>query len=94
MNLRRFMLLGIGFVGLLAVPGFLYLQTQTANVDTQNRIVLDLRELRQLDAEWNTSILKSRIGINSDYDPVTAPPRQLRTLEQRLGPTLPPPHQL
>lgn len=73
------------FFALMGVLGFLYYKTQVLDLDIQNQVVLDLRVLKQLDAEWNVNILKSRIGLNSDYDPVTAPLRHVRVLQERLA---------
>jgi diguanylate cyclase (GGDEF)-like protein len=85
MKLSRSVWLGIMFLALMGVLGFLYYKTQVLDLDIQNQVVLDLRVLKQLDAEWNVNILKSRIGLNNDYDPVTAPLRHVRILQERLA---------
>lgn len=81
---RRSAFVGVCFVVLLSVSGFLYLQTQAVNVDSRDRFMAELRELRQLDAEWNVNILKSRIGINNNYDSITAPLPYVHALRERL----------
>ncbi|HYD62955.1 MAG TPA: DAHL domain-containing protein [Noviherbaspirillum sp.] len=80
----RVTLLGLGFAVLLAISGYLYYQTQAINVDVQNQLVPALRELKQLDAEWNTNILKARVGLLNNYDPVTTPLPHVRQLRERL----------
>lgn len=85
MNFLRGALIGLWFIVLFAVSWFLYYQTEVVNLDMQNQVVPALRELRQLDAEWNANILRSRIGIHSNYDHVTMPLRYLRELEERLN---------
>ncbi len=59
--------------GLLAVLLFLISKTRAINVDQHNEIVSTLRELKQIDAQWNVDVLKSKTGFNSNYDPVASP---------------------
>ena len=84
MKPSRVTLLRLGFALLLAISGYLYYQTQAIDVDTQNQVVPALRELKQLDAEWNANILKARVGLLSNYDPVTTPLPLVRQLRERL----------
>jgi diguanylate cyclase (GGDEF)-like protein len=72
------------FFILLAVSVYLYIQTRAINVQLQNEIVPALRELKTLDAEWDANILKSHVGINSNYDPLTTPLRKAHALRARL----------
>ncbi len=85
MNLQR----RIGVVALLAVLsvalGYLFNRTQAIDLDAQNRVILNLRELQQLDAEWNVNILRSHIGVNADYDPLTAPLPRMHQLQAALA---------
>nr|WP_298141466.1 DAHL domain-containing protein [uncultured Pseudomonas sp.] len=78
-------LLGTVFVILLAVPAFLYERTQALNASTQNQVMAALRELKQLDAEWNANILKTRAGMHNNYDPLSAPLPHVHELQQRLA---------
>ena len=83
MKSPRILLLWLGFAVLAAISGYLYYKTQAIGADVQSQLVPALRELKQLDAEWNTDILKSRVGLHRNYDPVTTPlpaARQLREL--------------
>jgi len=74
---------------LLAVLlGYLFNRTQAVDIDAQNRVMLKLRELEQLDAEWNVNILRSHIGINPDYDPLSAPLPRMHALRDRVGASL------
>ncbi|CAM4234055.1 DAHL domain-containing protein [Roseateles saccharophilus] len=43
-----------------------------------------LRHIKQLDAQWESDALKSRVGLNDSYDPLTAPMVELRQLRQQL----------
>src|SRR5687767_14767531 len=69
---------------LMAILVYLYFKTQAIDIGKQNEIVLHLRELKQLDAQWNVDILKSRMGINKNYDPITDPLPRLRVVQERL----------
>ncbi|MES2152697.1 MAG: DAHL domain-containing protein [Pseudomonadota bacterium] len=73
---------------LLLVFSYLFYGTQAVDLDAQNRVGLTLREMEKLDAEWNVNILRSHIGLNPDYDPLTAPLPRLHELEARLGAAL------
>lgn len=84
LRLPRIALILAAFTILLAVSAYLYFQTRAINVDLQNEIVPALRELKALDAEWDANILKSRVGINNNYDPLTTPLQQARALRERL----------
>jgi diguanylate cyclase len=85
MNARR----RIGVVALLVLLsvalGYLFNRTQAIDLEAQNRVILDLRELENLDAEWNVNLLRSHIGLNPDYDPLTAPLPRMHQLRSALG---------
>ncbi|HZV67469.1 MAG TPA: DAHL domain-containing protein [Telluria sp.] len=74
-------LLLVLLAGLLA---YLFVRTQASDLGAQDRVVFDLRELEKLDAEWNVNILRSHIGLNPNYDPLTAPLPRIHTLQARL----------
>jgi diguanylate cyclase (GGDEF)-like protein len=80
----RLSLFGCTFLVLMGIFAFLFYSTQAVDIEAQNQVIIDLRVLKQLDAEWNANILRSRIGLNNDYDPVTAPLRVVRQLQERL----------
>ncbi len=82
--MKRMLLIACSFIALLMVSAFLYSKTQAIDVEVQNQIVPALRELKRLDAEWNADVLKSRVGINSNYDAITAPLQEVRELRERL----------
>lgn len=84
MNFLRRIGLTLLFLCLIAVLGLLFQRTQSINLEDQERITSNLRELREVDSEWNINILKSRTGLNLDYDPVTLPLRHIRDLLAEL----------
>lgn len=75
--------------GLTVTLGYLFNRTQAIDIDAQNRVVLNLRELEKLDARWNVDILRSHIGLNPDYDPLSAPLPRMHQLQQQIGAALP-----
>ena len=81
-----------GVVALLALLcvslGYLFNRTQAIDLDAQNRVILNLRELEKLDADWNVNVLRSHIGVNPDYDPLTAPLPRMHQLQAKLASAL------
>jgi signal transduction histidine kinase len=75
--------LGIGF-GLVAILAFLIVQTRAVDFDAHNEIVGTLRHLKQIDAEWNVDVLRSKTGLNNNYDPVASPLPVIQSLEETL----------
>ena len=56
---------------LVGVLTFLFVQTRTIDVSEQNRIIIRIQDLTLQDSLLNESILKSRAGRFSNYDPLT-----------------------
>ena len=83
-GLRILMVMALvaGLIGVLAV---LYLKS--SNVDTEKKTQVEgyLKQLKQLDAEWNVDVLKSRMELNKNYDPLTSPLPMLAALQRRLA---------
>ena len=75
--------------GLAVTLGYLFNRTRAIDIDAQNRVMLNLRELEKLDAGWNVNILRSQIGLNPDYDPLTAPLARMHQLRAQIGAALP-----
>lgn len=76
----RRLLLGLVFFCLIAILVLLFNRTQAISIEEQDKIILTLREMKEFDSEWNVNILKSSIGLNHDYDPVTTPLRDMRRM--------------
>lgn len=89
MMLWRRVMFGLLFVFLIAILFLLFNRTQNFSQETQDEITLNLRELRDIDALWDTNILKSRTGLNLDYDPVTVPLRKMREILLKLDASSP-----
>ena len=73
MNMRRRAVAIVLPVVLVLVLGLLFNRTTAVDLGTQNRVMLNLRELEKLDAEWNVNILRARIGQGTGYQALAAP---------------------
>lgn len=69
---------------LIALLGFLFNKTRGVDFDEHNAIIGNLRQLKQIDAEWNIDVFKSKMGINNNYDPVAQPLPLIRDLQTGL----------
>lgn len=83
MNKSVFANLGIG-LGLVAILAFLIFQTRAVDFEAHGDIVGTLRHLKQIDAEWNVDVLRSKTGLNNNYDPVASPLPVIQSLEETL----------
>jgi two-component system, NtrC family, sensor kinase len=72
---------------LVAGLGFLVMKTRSVDFDTYNEVISTLRQLKQVDAEWNVDVLKSKTGFNASYDPVASPLPLIESLEASLRST-------
>jgi two-component system, NtrC family, sensor kinase len=75
-------LIAVVLVGVLA---FLFNKTRSVDFDAHNDIVSNLRQLKQIDADWNIDVFKSKMGINNNYDAVAQPLPVIRELESGLA---------
>ncbi|QIB07016.1 GHKL domain-containing protein [Pseudomonas fluorescens] len=82
-TLRR---LGLALIGLLlaSVLLFMYINSgaQQAASYIESRDLI--RQLKQQDAIWDNEVLKSRIALTHDYDPLVSPLHEMARLWQRL----------
>jgi diguanylate cyclase (GGDEF)-like protein len=88
---RRLQVGAVAALALVALLAFLYTRTTGVDVDTQNRVMFDLHELRQLDADWDATLLRSHIGSGADATLVSPVP-QINELLASIGQALPPEH--
>ena len=70
---------------LLAGFGFLYLKTYSSEASQRESTAALMRELRQIDANWNTEVGRSKSGISKDYDGITVPEGTALRLIDRVG---------
>lgn len=75
----------VAAVVLIGVLAALYAKSSAVDVEKRSRVEGYVRQLKQVDAEWNVDVLKSRMGINANYDPLVSPLPKLRTLRAKLA---------
>ena len=85
MTLARRIAAFVLIAALGATLAFLFYRTQAIDIDAQNQVTLNLRELEKLDTQWNVNILRSHIGLNPDYDPLSAPLPRMHQLQASLS---------
>ncbi|MBY8948064.1 GHKL domain-containing protein [Pseudomonas sp. SH10-3B] len=83
---RRRTSLALGFITLLLASTliFLYVKSSSnqASSYTQSRDLI--RQLQQLNAQWDSEVLKARIAITHNYDPLVAPLTEMTRLGAEL----------
>jgi PAS domain S-box-containing protein len=72
-------------VMLLTALVILYNKAQRSGDTSYVGNVSLLRQIKQLDAEWELEVLKSRMGIRSSYDPLAASLAELNWTLEKLG---------
>ncbi|MGC5699093.1 GHKL domain-containing protein [Pseudomonas sp. NFXW11] len=78
------LLLALLTLGMVMALAFIYLKTvidQTSNYALSRDLV---GHIKQLNAQWETEVLKARIAITHNYDPLVAPVQQINQLWSRL----------
>src|SRR2546422_171282 len=83
-KILRIFLVGASVVALIGVLALLYAKTRSVDADKKAEVEGYLKQLKQLDAEWNVDVLKSRMEINKNYDPLTSPLPTLMELQEKL----------
>jgi len=63
----------IGFAALVAGLAFLYRETLGIDPAQRDQVAAMLRELKHIDAEWDVHVLRSKTGLNKNYDALTRP---------------------
>ncbi|WP_325919219.1 DAHL domain-containing protein [Pseudomonas frederiksbergensis] len=78
--------LGLAFIGVLlaSILLFIYIQSgaQQAASHIESRDLI--RQLKQQDGIWDNEVLKSRIALSHNYDPLVSPLYEMARLWQRL----------
>jgi len=74
---------------LVALLGILYLMADTDATLDYARCRDLINRVKQLDAQWDTEILKARIAVARNYDPLVKPPQEMHQLLQTFTPTAP-----
>jgi Arc/MetJ-type ribon-helix-helix transcriptional regulator len=84
-TLFRYLLRLVAAGLLLAGFGFLYLKTYSSEASQRESTAALMRELRQIDANWNAEVGRSKSGVSKDYDAITVPEGTALRLIDRVG---------
>lgn len=71
-------------LSLVMVLAFLVYQTRSVSFEKHNEIIQILRQLKQVDAEWDVDVLKSKTGLSSNYDSIASPLPLVESLDAAL----------
>jgi two-component system NtrC family sensor kinase len=71
-------------LALASILAFLYVRTQGHDASGYFQNVVVLRQLKQLDASWELNVLKSKTGIDTNYDALADPLVDLNQLREKL----------
>lgn len=86
---RRLQLAGAAVVVLALLLAFLFVRSEAADPEIRNDVMLSLRELEKLDAEWDANILRAHIGRAPATPQLTTQLPRMRALLVRLGEAVP-----
>ncbi|MHC8349085.1 DAHL domain-containing protein [Pseudomonas sp. RT4P38] len=83
-NRRNLALLSVVAVMLASVLLFLYLKSNSNQTTTYAESRDLIGRIKQLNAQWETEILKARVAISHNYDPLVAPLTEMTNLWERF----------
>ena len=83
-NRRNLALLGVVALMLASVLLFLYLKSSSNQTTTYTESRDLIGRIKQLNAQWETEILKARVAISHNYDPLVSPLTEITNLWERF----------
>ncbi|MHC8301517.1 DAHL domain-containing protein [Pseudomonas sp. ZS1P83] len=83
-NRRNLALLSVVALILASVLLFLYLKSNSNQTTTYTESRDLIGQIKQLNAQWETEILKARVAISHNYDPLVAPLTEVTNLWERF----------
>lgn len=83
-NRRNLALLGVVALILASVLLFLYLKSSSNQTTTYTESRDLIGRIKQLNAQWETEILKARVAISHNYDPLVSPLTEITNLWERF----------
>jgi diguanylate cyclase (GGDEF)-like protein len=86
---RRLQLAFAAVAALSLLLAFLYIRSGGVNLEAQNRVTLNLRELEKLDAEWDADILRAHSGAVSADGRLASQLPRMHDLQARLEAAVP-----
>ena len=78
--------LGYTVLFALLIAGLIFLATRARPIDpsSYNEIVGTLRDLKQLNADWDVAVLRTRIGDETGHDRVSGPLPDIAKMQERV----------
>lgn len=83
-NRRNLALLSVVALMLASVLLFLYLKSSSNQTTTYTESRDLIGRIKQLNAQWETEILKARVAISHNYDPLVTPLTEITNLWERF----------
>jgi signal transduction histidine kinase/DNA-binding response OmpR family regulator len=77
--------LSIGLMIIGVALTYVFVRTQSTNLDAHSQVVESLRLLKELDARLDRDVLQARFRLLSTYDPLVTTLDGLRRVERNLG---------
>ncbi|MGF6204309.1 GHKL domain-containing protein [Pseudomonas sp. ADAK2] len=81
---RSMVLLSLIALGLASTLLFLYLKSSSDQTSTYTESRDVITRMKQLNAQWETEILKARVAISHNYDPLVSPLTEMTQLWERF----------
>jgi diguanylate cyclase (GGDEF)-like protein len=82
---RRLRIAAVAVLVLALLLAFLFVRSEAADPEVRNDVLLSLRELEKLDAEWDANILRAHIGRAPATPQLTTQLPRMRELVKRLA---------
>jgi signal transduction histidine kinase len=82
--LSRFAFMGLVLAALTGGWIYLYMHSSAVDGERQNQTLALLKDLKQIDSDWNADVLKSHSEINLSYDPLVQPLHKFEQIFFRL----------
>ncbi len=86
---RRLQLAGLAVLVLALLLAFFYIRSEGTDPEVRNDVMLNLRELEKLDAEWDANILRAHIGRAPATPQLTTQLPRMHELMRRLREAVP-----
>ena len=71
-------------LALISTLAFLFVRSQSHDASSYFENAVLVRQLKQLDAHWELDVMKSKMGINANYDALVDPLSDLEQLQTNL----------
>lgn len=79
------LLAAMAAVLLVGALAFLVSRTRVINYEQHSSLIAELRSLKAVDAEWNADVLRSRMNLNLNFDPVASALPMIDRLQTQIN---------